>query len=259
MKKILILFSFLLIFSSGFGQTHFGAPEVDPIVIQSKFVDWSAYQNKNIMLSRDFVAVDATSQVITKDAFLNALTTGNYIPIRLQSTDSLYYYQLFAIAPTSDTSIKATIAQLAFDEYEHFKMEGKPFPSFNFVDLNGNRVTNATMKGKLVVIKCWYIHCPACIKEFPFVNALVERYKDRNDILFVSFAEDTPEQLKAFLAKKPLSYLVIPDMKIYMNETLHLNSFPTHFILDKEGYIAKVLLNYESLEVALQQASGLKK
>ena len=259
MKKILILFSFLLIFSSDFGQIHFGAPEVDPSAIQSKFVDWSAYQNKNIMLSRDFVAVDAASQVITKDAFLNALTTGNYIPIRLLSTDSLYYYQLFAIAPTSDTSIKATIAQLAFDEYEHFKMEGKPFPSFNFVDLNGNRVTNATMKGKLVVIKCWYIHCPACIKEFPFVNALVDQYKDRNDILFVSFAEDTPEQMNAFLAKKPLSYSVIPDMKIYMNETLHLNSFPTHFILDKEGYIAKVLLNYESLEVALRQASGLKK
>ena len=47
-------------------------------------------------------------------------------------------------------------------------------------------------------------------------------------------------------------------MKIYMNETLHLNSFPTHFILDKQGVIAKVLLNYESLEVALRQASGFK-
>ncbi len=259
MKKILILFSFLLIFSSGFGQTHFGAPAVDPSAIQTNFENWLAYQNKNIMLSRDFVAVDAASQVITKDAFLNALTTGNYIPIRLQSTDSLYYYKLFAIAPTSDTSIKATIAQLSFDEYEHFKMEGKPFPSFNFVDLNGNRITNETMKGKLIVIKCWYIHCPACIKEFPLVNALEERYKNRSDILFVSFAEDSPEQLKAFLAKKSLSYSVIPDMKIYMNETLHLNSFPTHFILNKEGYIAKVLVNYDSLEVALYQASSLKK
>jgi len=258
MKKILILFLFLLIFSTGYGQTHFGAPEVDPSVIQSNFEDWLAYQNKNIMLSRDFVALDAASQVITKDTFLNALTTGAFIPIRLQSTDSLYYYQLFAIAPTSDTSIKATISQTAFDEYEHFKMEGEPFPAFNFVDLNGNRVTNATMKGKLVVIKCWYIHCPACIKEFPLVNELVEQYKNRNDILFVSFAEDSAEQLKAFLAKKSLSYSVIPNMKIYMNETLHLNSFPTHFILDKQGVIAKVLLNYESLEVALRQASGFK-
>jgi peroxiredoxin len=138
-------------------------------------------------------------------------------------------------------------------------MEGKPFPKFDFLDLNGNRITNDTMKGKIIVIKCWYIHCPACIKEFQLVNALVEQYKNRNDIVFVSLAEDSTEQLKSFLFKKPLYYSVIPDMKTYMNETLHLNSFPTHFILNKEGFISKVLLSYESLEVALRQASGLKK
>jgi hypothetical protein len=32
---------------------------------------------------------------------------------------------------------------------------------------------------KIVVIKCWYIHCAACIKEFPEVNNLVRKYKDR--------------------------------------------------------------------------------
>ena len=259
MKKILTLFASFLIFSLCFGQTNLGNPEVDPIAIQSKFVDWSSYQNRNIMLSRDFVALDSVSKVISKDAFLNELTTGNYIPIRLQSNDSLYYYKLFKIAPTSDTSIKATIIQTAFDEYEHFKMEGKPFPKFDFTDLNGNKISNETMKGKLIVIKCWYIHCPACIKEFPLVNDLVKQYKNRNDIMFVSLAEDTNEQLKAFLVKKPLSYSVIPDMKIYMNETLHLNSFPTHFLLNKEGFISKVLLNYESLEVALHNASNLEK
>ena len=108
------------------------------------------------------------------------------------------------------------------------------------------------MKGKTIVIKCWYIHCAACIKEFPQVNALAKKYKDRNDIVFMSLAEDSPEQLKEFLAKKPLLYSVVPNMKKYMNETLELNAFPTHFIVDQNGLIAKVLTNYESLEVALE-------
>jgi len=42
-----------------------------------------------------------------------------------------------------------------------------------------------------------------------------------------------------------------------MNETLDLNAFPTHFILNKEGLIAKVLPNFESLEVALAKESKL--
>jgi hypothetical protein len=88
------------------------------------------------------------------------------------------------------------------------------------------------------------------------VNELAKKYENRKDIIFISLAEDTPEQLSAFLTKKPLSYLVIPNMKTYMNEILHLNSFPTHFILDQQGHISKVLLNYESLEEALQRESN---
>lgn len=257
MQKSISLIIALLIFSISSAQTKFGSPEVDPIQIQKNFNEWSAYQSKNIMLSRDFVALDSLSKEITKEAFLNELTNG-CIPIRLKSEDSIYYYKLFQIQSNSDSSIKATINQLGFDALKNYKMEGTPFPKFSFKDLNGNEVSNETMKGKIIVIKCWYIHCTPCIREFPQVNRLVQEYKDRKDILFVSLAEDSAEQLKVFLARKPLSYAVIPDMKIYMNETLDLNAFPTHFILNQEGLIAKVLPNFESLEVALAKESKLQ-
>ncbi|MCD0465856.1 TlpA disulfide reductase family protein [Flavobacterium sp. ENC] len=255
-RSISILLTFLL-FNLSTAQTKFGNPEVDPFQVQKNFTDWSAYQNKNIMLSRDFVALDVLSKEISKESFLDQLANGNFIPIRLKSENSIYYYKLFKIQPNSDTSIKATINQIGFDALKNYKMEGTAFPKFSFKDLNGNEVSNETMKGKIIVIKCWYIHCTPCIKEFPQVNRLVEEYKDRKDILFVSLAEDSPEQLKVFLARKPLSYAVIPDMKIYMNETLDLNAFPTHFIINKEGLIAKVLPNFESLEVALAKESKL--
>ena len=256
MQKTINILLFL-IFTSTFAQTKYGNPEVDPIQIQKTFTDWSAYQSKNIMLSRDFVALDILSKEISKESFLDQLANGNFIPIRLKSDDSIYYYKLFKIQPKSDTSIKATINQIGFDAYKNYKMEGTAFPDFSFKDLNGNLISNESMKGKIIVIKCWYIHCTPCIREFPQVNKLTEEYKDRKDIVFISLAEDSPEQLKTFLARKPLSYSVIPDMKVYMNESLQLNSFPTHFILNKEGLISKVLPNFESLEVALAKESKL--
>ena len=257
MKKSLSSIIAFLIFTLSIAQTKYGSAEVNPIQIQKNFNDWSAYQSKKIMLSRDFVALDILSKEISKEAFLDQLANGNFIPIRLKSDDSIYYYKLFKIQPKSDTSIKATINQIGFDTYKNYKMEGTAFPNFSFKDLNGNLVSNESMKGKIIVIKCWYIHCTPCIREFPQVNKLTEEYKDRKDIVFVSLAEDSPEQLKTFLARKPLSYSVIPDMKIYMNESLQLNSFPTHFILNKEGLISKVLPNFESLEVALAKESKL--
>jgi peroxiredoxin len=257
MQKSISLIIALLIFTISSAQTKCGNQEVDPIQIQKNFSQWSAYQSKNIILSRDFVALDPFSKEISKESFLNELANGNFIPIRLKSDDKIYYYKLFKIELNSDSSIKATINQIGFDALKNYKMEGTPFPKFSFKDLNGNEVSNETMKGKIIVVKCWYIHCTPCIREFPQVNRLAAEYKDRKDILFISLAEDSPEQLKAFLMRKSLSYAVIPDMKIYMNETLNLNAFPTHFILNKEGLIAKVLPNFESLEVALAKESKL--
>jgi peroxiredoxin len=251
MKKIAFIVIYLIWFCS-FGQLK---PAITPESIQSNLTIWLEYQEKNIILSSDFVALDEKGNIITKATFLNQLTQGEYIPFHIKSENSLDYYQLIKILSNSDSSIKASIAEKAIEELEHFNMEGTPFPEFNFTDLNGNSITNKTFKDKIVVIKCWYIHCPMCIKEFPFVNKLVSQYKDRNDIVFISLAEDTPDQLRKFLVKKPLSYVVVPNMKKYMNETLHLNAFPTHFILNKKGQIAKVLLDYKGLELALKKES----
>lgn len=255
MTKIFYCLFLIVIFTSCNGQAKLGKPDIDPIVVQKSYLDWRNYQKDNIMLSRDFVALDTNSKEIVKADFLQKLSEGKYIPIRLKSDASIFYYQLFAIAATSDSSIKASIAETAFNEMQNLKKEGEPFPEFSFNDLNGKLITNENLKGKIVVIKCWYIHCAACIKEFPEVNQLVDSYKDREDIVFISLAEDSPEQLKAFLARKPLSYSVVPNMKTYMNLTLQLNAFPTHFIINKEGFIAKVLSDSKSLEVALQKVS----
>lgn len=256
MKKILIILITFLVSTLSFGQNKFGNPEVDPIQIQKTYEQWSVY-NKGIMLSRDFTALDSSSKEISKEVFLDQLANGNFIPVRLKTEPNIYVYKLFKIQPKTDTSIKATINQIGFDAYKNYKMEGTAFPQFSFKDLDGNLVTNESMKGKIIVIKCWYIHCTPCIREFPQVNKLTEEYKDRKDIVFMSLAEDSAEQLKTFLARKPLLYSVIPDMKEYMNNALQLNSFPTHFILNKEGMIAKVLPNFESLEVALAKESKL--
>jgi peroxiredoxin len=256
MKNIVYSLSLFILLVSCVDSTPYGKPEVDPVEIQKNFMDWWTYQYNNIMLSRDFVGLDSDKKEMTKEEFLKALSDGGFIPIRLQSEDKEnFYYKLFKISPTSDSSIQATITEIAFNESQNYKKEGQKFPEFSFHNLEGNLITNENLKGKIVVIKCWYIHCAACVKEFPDVNSLVKKYSGRDDIVFISLAEDNPEQLKSFLEKKPLSYAVVPNMKTYMNLTLQLNAFPTHFIVNKEGFIVKVLSDSKSLEVALTKVS----
>ncbi|WP_431242272.1 hypothetical protein ACQ9BO_20620 [Flavobacterium sp. P21] len=69
MKKSFIIIITFLVSTLSFSQNKFGNPEVDPIQIQKTFTDWSVYQSKKIMLSRDFTALDAESKEISKEAF----------------------------------------------------------------------------------------------------------------------------------------------------------------------------------------------
>ncbi len=152
MKNLFCTLSLIVIFGSCSGQSPFGKPEVDPAQIQSQFIDWWTYQYNNIMLSRDFVALDANTKEITKEQFLEVLSQGKYIPIRLESDAALFYYKLFKLDSKSDSSIEATIVETAFNEIQNLKKKGQAFPKFSFQDLNGNLITNENLKGKTVVL-----------------------------------------------------------------------------------------------------------
>jgi hypothetical protein len=59
-------------------------PRSNPNETKKNFMDWWSYQYNEIMLSRDFVALDSNSKEISKETFLKELSEG-IIPIRLES------------------------------------------------------------------------------------------------------------------------------------------------------------------------------
>ncbi|HZK92937.1 MAG TPA: TlpA disulfide reductase family protein [Prolixibacteraceae bacterium] len=255
-RKILFLLmiSFVAIVSCSEKAVD-GDPTVNVENLQKDFTKWWSYYNQQINLSSEFTAIDHSSNEIGKERFLNELTTGKYIPVELISNDtSKTIYKLFPINQQSAKDIATAIKNASVVEYEHFKMEGQKFPGFSFTDLNGRSYTNENTIGKVVVLKCWYINCVACVAEFPELNELVNQYKNRDDIVFVSLAFNDKEDLKAFLLKKPFNYATVPDQKSYLKDTLKVHMYPTHFIIDRNGIIIKVVNKAVRLNSVLANA-----
>jgi peroxiredoxin len=245
---LLILFQVTLSCSK---KPNYGSPDVDFNRIKKSFSEWWVYHNKSIILSSNFIALDAESNRISKDLFLKNLTSGEFIPLKLAATDSTYY-KLFKLDQGSDKTIPEVIKQSGQEAYKNFKLEGKPFPKFSFRDLNGIEYTSENTKGKIVLIKCWFIACPPCIEEFPRLNELVEKYKNRSDIVFISLAYDQKEALDSFLLKNSFRYAVIPDQKQFEFYDLDVKEYPTHFIIDGNGIIRKVVLKADEMIDALE-------
>jgi hypothetical protein len=96
------------------------------------------------------------------------------------------------------------------------------------------------------------------VQEMPDLNLLVKEYRKRKDIIFISLATDTNQELESFLTKKTFSYAIVPTQKSYISEILEISSYPTHIVIDKKGLISKVVGNYKELAIALKKESQLQ-
>jgi thiol-disulfide isomerase/thioredoxin len=226
--------------------------DTKPEDILKDFMTWYNYDYNNIRLAQDFIALDTNSTVLNKAQFLNKLLTGKFFAIKTALKGSIPTYKLFKLN-NKDAAITSTIMQSASSEISNYKMEGKKLPDFNCTDLNGVVYNKANTKGKILIIKCWFIHCVTCVKEFPELNQLVKDYSQDKNVIFLSLASDNKNDLINFLNKKPFNYAVIPNSDMFMKQSLGIQSYPTHLFVDQNGTIQKVVNSAEDLIAFLQK------
>ena len=237
-------------------EAKFGAPVVPPAIIFKDFTSFWAYTNEQIHLYEDFIGIDSTAHPLSREDFYRTLATGDYLPVRLSSTDGKNYYQLQKVPSGLNSDITRTVTNWASKEYNFYLLEGAALPKYNFVDLDGKTYTPESTKGKIVVLKCWFLKCMPCIAEIPTLNRIKSEYKNRNDILFLSICLDSKDGLKTFLKTTQFDYTQIGDQKKFLQDKLHIEGYPTHFVINKEGLIVRKTQKYEEMAYILKKEAA---
>lgn len=220
--------------------TIYKGPVVDPDNIVKDIMSWLNYERAYMRWSGDYIAIDSAKNPMVKKVFLEQLITGEYFPVKISTRDSSVCYQLYKLDKSTSKEIGEIIRNKALIEYGYYKMEGKPLPLFDFVDLDGNEYNVNTTNGKLLLIKCWFIRCKPCVAEMPKLNQLVSQFENKKDVLFVSLAFDQAKELKTFLEKTAFKYKVVPGKEKYLMDDLNINLYPTHLLIGRNGRIMKV-------------------
>lgn len=227
-------------------------PVVDPNVIVSNFTNFWAYYTNKVKLYDDFLSYDSQGKGISKGEFLKQLTTGRYFPLLLYGQDETLIYKLQELTKKADPIIAAYMKQFSNEELVFYGMLGKPLPDFRFEDIDGNVFTPKNTLGKVVLVKCWFIGCVACVEEMPDLNKLVKSYEGRSDIVFISLAPDSKEALKKFFSRKHFEYRNVFGQSDYL-QRINVSSYPTHFLIGKDGKVLRVLKDDAALTAALKK------
>lgn len=134
---------------------------------------------------------------------------------------------------------------------------GNPAPDFALVDMNGKSVSLSSLKGKVVFIDFWATWCKPCIAEMPVTHKLMEKFKDRADVVFMNVnVDDNKEKWKNFVDKEKMSGTNLHADKKQsddLHKSYNFNGIPHFVIIDKQGKLIDV--NSENGEKAEKNIS----
>lgn len=135
--------------------------------------------------------------------------------------------------------------KVANDKQKLLELKGKTIKPFNVNDIYGNSYSSEFLKGKVVVMNFWFVACSPCVKEIPDLNEVVEKYQNRDDVVFLAFAKDTESLLGKFLAHTQFEYNIIPRAAP-ISKLYNVYAYPTHIVVDKNGMIQSAEVGYKS-------------
>ena len=117
----------------------------------------------------------------------------------------------------------------------------KPMIDFTASDYKDFSINSEKLRGKVVVLKFWFIGCKPCIIEMPELNKLVEKYKGK-DVVFIAPTFDTKESLDKFFSttENKFNYQILPA-SMELIQKYGVKSFPTHMVINKEGVVTDVV------------------
>jgi thiol-disulfide isomerase/thioredoxin len=133
-----------------------------------------------------------------------------------------------------------------------------------FTAMDGKTVDISKMRGKVVLIDFWATYCAPCIKEMPHVRALYDKYRDQG-FEVIGIAADGDEAKSRVLdvlnmtkANWPQRLDKGPDASVSFIALYNITSFPTVWLLNKDGVVVDRNARGERLEPLIREHLGLE-
>lgn len=116
---------------------------------------------------------------------------------------------------------------------------GLPVPSYSTVSLNGDSVSLAARKGKVVLLNIWATWCHPCRTEIPELQALHARYRDRGlETIGVSVDSDgSDDAVRTFVKDYGMTFQVWRDPDERIANQFFAIGVPATFLIDRDGIL----------------------
>ncbi|MDE6395358.1 MAG: TlpA family protein disulfide reductase, partial [Duncaniella sp.] len=204
--------------------------------------------NATVLELRDSVSPTA-AMVLAADQLLDNQANKNYLYSSATSMMAFYnpsdedVEKFFAEVKPQFEKAPAVEAQLRKEIADSKKVvsDGDALPSDpTVISPDGTKHNLSSLfDGKIVYIDLWATWCGPCCREIPFLEKVVEQYKDNDNVKFISISCDQDKEawLKKLEKDNPSWPQYIFDEKSgnQFMKAMHANGIPRFFLIGRDG------------------------
>ena len=140
---------------------------------------------------------------------------------------------------------------------------GAPAPAYRAVSLDGDSVSLADHRGKVVLFNVWATWCHPCRDEIPELRELRAKYQARGlELIGVSVdADGSEETIRTFMRDFEMEYPVWRDPGERVSTQFLVIGVPATFLIDRDGILrwrktGPIRPGDSTLVAAIEQALG---
>ncbi|CAA9889812.1 Redoxin superfamily (fragment) [Candidatus Methylobacter favarea] len=109
---------------------------------------------------------------------------------------------------------------------------------------DAQRIELRQFSGKVLYVDFWASWCGPCVKSFPFLNSLHEKFsKEGLQILGVNLDEN-PADAREFLGKYPADFTVAADANEQCARDFDVKAMPSSYLIDRQGVVRHIRLGF---------------
>lgn len=123
-----------------------------------------------------------------------------------------------------------------------FLNEGDQLPAFKLETIDGQLISDQSLKGKTVVMVFFATWCPPCVRELPHVQQKIWERHGNNDQfrLLVIGREHSAAELKKFMTQNKYTFPVLADTERKLFSLFAKQNIPRTYLINNEGTITKM-------------------
>ena len=114
----------------------------------------------------------------------------------------------------------------------------EPAPRFNAKTTEGEKFTNDSVKGKVVLLEFWTTWCVYCFEEAGLVDQINREFRDKGLIVLAVDVAESKKTVKKYLDQHPRTSRIVLTDDTNLAAMYEATVYPIYVVIDRDGNIA---------------------